>query len=178
MRSRPLINVNQILVPRHRTAIRRPGPSYPCRLAAAGGLILPGDSVLDYGCGRGADTRYLRRLGCDVDGYDPVYAPDVELRSRYNMVILIYVLNVIEDQVERERVLFDAWVRTAGGLVVAVRVGEPPGKGRSLADGHITRIGTFQKYYRSTEIELLLRTVTGAEPIKLAQGIYAMRRAT
>ena len=174
---RRVINVNQRPVPRHKTAIHRWKPSMPCCVAVATNVFLEGDTILDYGCGRGVDVAFLRRLGYDADGYDPIYAPDTAMRPGYNKVMLIYVLNVIEDPAERVRVLADAWSRAEDDLLVAVRVGRKQLKrARPMSDGYVTSIGTFQKFYRSREIEKLLREVTGRSPVRLVSGVYRVSR--
>jgi hypothetical protein len=46
---------------RAKTAIRRYTCSRPVALALADGLISGADSFFDFGCGHGADVRYLRK---------------------------------------------------------------------------------------------------------------------
>ena len=64
-------------------------------------LLLASDrSFFDYGCGRGDDIRALRSVGFEAEGWDPAHRPDVTPRSA-DVVNLGYVVNVIDDPVER-----------------------------------------------------------------------------
>lgn len=74
------------------TAKRRKQASFPTRFLLEQGRIR--GKVLDFGCGLGADTKYLQSLGCDVAGYDPYYAPDYPL-CRFDTILCHYVLNVL-----------------------------------------------------------------------------------
>jgi DNA phosphorothioation-associated putative methyltransferase len=114
-------------------------------------VLWDGCTVLDYGCGRGEDVKRLRRMGIDVDGYDPHFFPNLP-RKRYDIVNLGYVLNVIQDPSERARVLQQAWELTKVALLVSVRT-DAPQKGWSRSgDGYLTGTGTFQKLYAGSEL--------------------------
>ena len=52
----------------HLTAKERDRASFPLRWLAERGKLE--GRVLDYGCGYGADVRYLERKGFEVTGYD------------------------------------------------------------------------------------------------------------
>ena len=67
-----------------------------------------GQTVFDYGCGRGDDLRHLRQLGYEADGWDPAHRPNTERRPA-DIVNLGYVVNVIENQSERATALRSAW---------------------------------------------------------------------
>ncbi|OUC98909.1 hypothetical protein CA984_05190 [Streptosporangium minutum] len=82
--------------------------SAPARQAVIDLQLVPGTSVLDYGCGRGGEIRALQGLDLDVSGWDPVYFPDGRLEPA-DIVLLTYVVNVIEDRAERQRTLKRAW---------------------------------------------------------------------
>ena len=80
----------------YKTAINRSGPSAPLRFIE-GSLELD-NLILDYGCGKGADVKYLKSKGYNVDGYDPYYN-DIDLSSKdsyYDVVICNYVFNVLD----------------------------------------------------------------------------------
>lgn len=46
----------------------RVGLSRPMRLALEDGLLAPGTSIFDYGCGRGGDLERLTALGYECAG--------------------------------------------------------------------------------------------------------------
>lgn len=81
----------------HLTAIARKAPSKPMRWLDKHGLLK--GNMLDYGCGRGKDAETF-----GMDKYDPHYCPVVPVKQ-YDTIVCTFVLNVIEDEVERESVL-------------------------------------------------------------------------
>ncbi len=89
----------------HNTAIHRSIASKPVRkLVASGALGRWGvRSILDYGCGHGADVQHLTNLGYAVAGYDPhpdfgrAFLPS----DRFDLVLLLYVLNVLPTESQR-----------------------------------------------------------------------------
>lgn len=84
----------------HLTAVSRQALSVPMRRLASAGLVDPlRHRVLDYGCGRGGDAD---RVG--MDKYDPYYFPE-EPQGPYDVVVCIYVLNVIPSPRRRREVL-------------------------------------------------------------------------
>ena len=91
------------------------------RLALADGLINADTAVFDYGCGHGADLRYLEDLGIGCAGWDPVFAPTTAPREA-DIVNLGYVINVIEEPNERLHVLKEAWRLARRLLIVAARL--------------------------------------------------------
>jgi DNA phosphorothioation-associated putative methyltransferase len=90
-----------IPIARHRTALSRIDLSRPLKTAQADGLLNTETSVLDYGCGRGGDVRYLRHHGYQIEGWDPVHAPGGK-RTEADLVNLGYVVNVIENPAEQK----------------------------------------------------------------------------
>jgi len=98
----------EVLRARGRTAMARTLASRPVAVALSDGVIRPGTTVFDYGCGRGSDLRHLQHFGIDARGWDPVYAPG-EHRAPADVVNLGYVVNVIENEAERSQVLRTAW---------------------------------------------------------------------
>jgi len=117
--------------------------------AARHGFLDGTRSVFDYGCGRGHDVAILEAGGITVSGWDPHFRPDVDL-AQADLVNLGYVLNVIEQQSEREETLKTAFDLTKQLLVVAVLTDHTPaGDGSTeYGDGLMTTRGTFQKYFR------------------------------
>ncbi|HYB98809.1 MAG TPA: DNA phosphorothioation-associated putative methyltransferase [Candidatus Limnocylindrales bacterium] len=159
-----------LLRSRAKTAMHRDVCSRPIAIALSEGLIHRECSVFDYGCGRGADIRFLRKQKVVVDGWDPHYRPNVD-RIPADVVNLAYVLNVIEDPSERSETLRTAYELARQLLVVSVRVDRALEPVADLADGHLTRTGTFQKIYDQTEFVTYVTEVLGVKPQVAALGI-------
>ena len=86
------------MIETHNTAITRKGPSSPLLTLEKMGLI--NGETLDYGCGRGADGRYLQSKNIDADSYDPFWNPISLKENQYDTILCTYVLNVIEEKEE------------------------------------------------------------------------------
>jgi len=165
-------------VHRHRTAMVRHTLSQPMSLAVRHGMVRPGVTVFDYGCGQGDDVRALASAGVEAAGWDPHFAPGMP-RHDAEIVNLGFVLNVIEDPAERLVALKAAWALATRMLVVSVMIaGAVPVDGlRPFGDGYLTTRGTFQKYFQQAELKAMLTQTTGVEPIALAPGIFALFRS-
>lgn len=174
----PTQSLPEVQVARHRTAIKRYDLSKPIKLLLKHGLLRPGLSLFDYGCGHGMDIEGLGSLGYEVSGWDPAFAPDREKRSA-DLVNLGYVLNVIEKPQERIEAIKQAFALCKSALIVSVlpRGQETPAHIRTLGDGFITKSGTFQKFYAPGELEDLLEIQTGTEAVTLALGIVIVFRS-
>jgi DNA phosphorothioation-associated putative methyltransferase len=118
------------------------------------GLVRPGVTFLDYGCGQGADVAGLRNLGCSAEGWDPVHRPDAA-RCAADVVNLGFVLNVIEDPAERLETLVDAFRHARRLLVVSALIRETvdAANAESFGDGVLTKRNTFQKYFEQQELQ-------------------------
>lgn len=108
----------------HKTAMARRGPS-PVARAVVDRLVrrLPIESVLDYGCGRGVDVLYYRQLGLRADGYDPhpSFGWVTEPPGNYDLITVIFVLNVVADPATRLDILGHvAALVSAEGFVLLV----------------------------------------------------------
>ncbi|GLY71338.1 DNA phosphorothioation-associated putative methyltransferase [Amycolatopsis taiwanensis] len=164
-------------VERGRTAMMRTGLSKPLSTALTDGLLLPGTSVFDYGCGRGGDVLRLNALGYDASGWDPDHAADIP-RKEADVVNLGYVINVIEDPHERASVLRSAWSLARHILIVAAR---PDWEaryvhGRRHGDGVLTTKGTFQKFFKQDELRSWIDNNLGIRSIAAAPGIFYVFR--
>lgn len=162
---------------RQRTAMVRSSLSRPLTFALTDGIIEHGSTVFDYGCGRGGDIRHLEALGHTIAGWDPAYRPTTP-KSAADVVNLGYVVNVIEDPVERAQVLRSAWELTQKVLVVSARLlwESKDLVGRRVGDGIITRTGTFQKFYDQNELSTWIESVLSEKPIAAAPGIFYVFR--
>ncbi|WP_348771525.1 DNA phosphorothioation-associated putative methyltransferase [Azospirillum sp. SYSU D00513] len=166
------------VIARHRTALNRADLSRPFRTALADGVLGPDRTVMDYGCGRGNDLRRLTDMGFDCTGWDPVHATS-GTRREADLVNLGYVVNVIESAAERQEVLRRAWSLARRVLVVAARLTDETPAARStspFADGVLTRIGTFQKFYDQQELRTWIDQVLEMPSVAAAPGIFYVFR--
>lgn len=164
-------------IARHKTALVRGSLSRPLAIASADGLLKPGRTIFDYGCGRGDDLRHLRQLGYEAEGWDPAHRPHTE-RLPADIVNLGYVVNVIEHRAERDAVLRSAWELTRSLLVVSARMTWDARdlSGRPLGDGLVTRNGTFQKFFTQPELADWVETTLEVRPLAAAPGIFYVFR--
>jgi DNA phosphorothioation-associated putative methyltransferase len=130
-------------------------------------------SVFDYGCGKADDVKELEAHGLEVAFWDPVYHPQ-NTKRRADIVNLGYVLNVIEERKERDRVLRDAFKHADKILAVAAMVA-----GKALVaqftpykDGVLTKRNTFQKYYTQSELRSYIETTLNTNAIAVSPGIF------
>jgi DNA phosphorothioation-associated putative methyltransferase len=165
-------------IDRHKTAIGRVEFSKPVRLALENQLIGPGDRFFDYGCGRGTDVKMMRGLNFEARGWDPASFPREKVEPA-DVVNIGYVVNVIEDFVERADALRKAWDLAGKALLVAARSTMDAPSEESLKpyrDGFLTSRGTFQKFYNQTELREWIHGITGQQPYPLAPGIFVLFR--
>jgi DNA phosphorothioation-associated putative methyltransferase len=132
-------------------------------------------SVFDFGCGKGHDVLELEAHGIDAAGWDPVHLPDGERRPA-DVVNLGFVINVIEDYGERQRVLREAFDLANRLLVVSVMLGGPAtiSRFRSYRDGVVTSRNTFQKYYTQAELKQFVESTVKRESVAVAPGIFCV----
>jgi hypothetical protein len=165
------------MIERHRTAMARSFLSRPMQLALEDGLLNDA-TVFDYGCGRGDDVRLLQELGVDAAGWDPAFAPDTP-RKPTDVVNIGYVVNVVEDPVERSAALQEAWRLAADVLIVAARLDwEARGLTNVIrhGDGVLTTAGTFQRFYRHEELRSWIDQTLGVSSVAGAPGIFYVFR--
>ena len=166
------------LTDRHKTAIGRSSLSMPARQALLDGLLRPEWTALDYGSGRGGDVARLRHLGIETTGWDP-HDGDARPQQPHDVVTLTYVVNVIEDPTERQRVLEDAWSLTRRCLVVSTRLTweRKQVNGVVVGDGMVTRKNTFQRLFSPSELRSFVEQSTGVRAFSPVPGVtYAFRR--
>lgn len=137
-------------IQRHLTALNRSSLSAPVQLLIRHGLISPGRTFFDYGCGRGGDVTGLSAEGFDAKGWDPHFAPDAP-RVEADIVNLGFVINVIEDPAERVEALVGAFKLARRALAVGVMLHGADSSGKPFRDGYLTSRNTFQKYFSQSE---------------------------
>jgi DNA phosphorothioation-associated putative methyltransferase len=164
-------------VARHRTALSRSDFSRPVATAFNDGFINDETTFFDYGCGRGDDIRRLTKLGISSSGWDPVHRASAE-RNDAAIVNLGYVVNVIEDPVERVQVLRSAWALATELLIVSARLNWDARdlQGRPMRDGILTVAGTFQKFFSQEELRAWIEGCLGIQPVAAAPGIFYVFR--
>lgn len=110
----------------HKTAIARRDPSTVARkVTTMLPAIHPFRSVLDFGCGYGADVHYYREQGYKADGYD-IHEPfgwSLRPTGRYDLVAVVFVLNVLPTVAERLAVIQEAgrYLEPHGAMLVVAR---------------------------------------------------------
>jgi DNA phosphorothioation-associated putative methyltransferase len=164
-------------VQRHRTAIGRTQLSRPLQIAMRSGLLHEKTTFLDYGCGRGDDLRRVRATGAKVSGWDPVHRPRGS-RERAQIVNLGYVVNVIEDPLERAETLRQAWQLASQVLLISarLRIEARDLTAEDFGDGLLTRRGTFQKFYTHNELREWICETLGVPVVAAAPGIFFVFR--
>jgi 2-polyprenyl-3-methyl-5-hydroxy-6-metoxy-1,4-benzoquinol methylase len=83
----------------YRTARARSKPSVPITRLAKDGLL--DGRCLDYGCGKSPDAEVY-----DMKKFDPHFSPEMP-KGKFDTITCTYVLNVIESETERFKVLLD-----------------------------------------------------------------------
>ncbi len=163
---------DELTIDRHKTAMRRQNLSQPMQVIQRFGYLDGTYSIFDYGCGRGDDLEALRELNVSAGGWDPHFRPS-ELKQSADIVNLGFVVNVIEDKLERDQTLASAFSLVKNFLVVSALVGNPDYSGQSeeVRDGFVTSIRTFQKYYGPDELENYVRAVLKVPVVPVAQGV-------
>ncbi len=165
------------VVNRYKTALTRYDLSKPIKTLFEYGLLKSGDSVFDYGCGQGSDVRGLTALGTDAWGWDPVHRPDGPRREA-DIVNLGFVLNVIEDPVERIETLVKAYRLARRILVVGALIHETVDSGRASAfrDGVLTQRNTFQKFFEQHELQQYIEDALDCTAVPAALGVFYVFR--
>ncbi|MEY4749828.1 MAG: hypothetical protein RIQ60_2042 [Pseudomonadota bacterium] len=162
--------IGSALIQRHLTALARTSLSAPVQLLLRHGLLPPGTTVFDYGCGRGGDVADLTSIGITANGWDPHFAADQPILEA-NVVNLGFVVNVIEDPAERVDTLIKAFklARTVMSVGVMLYGSDPPG--RPYRDGFITSRNTFQKYFSQSEFKDYVEQVLHQEAFMVGPGV-------
>jgi exonuclease III len=150
----------------HKTAIKRQSPSQIARKLDEQGILsdLAVQSILDFGCGYGADIEFYRSKGYAADGFDiePRFGWTRRNEQLYDLVTLVFVVNVLPTSEGRLSAVREAarHVRPGGYLFTAARsksaISSEARKGNwaPFNDGWISapQKGTFQKGITSEEL--------------------------
>lgn len=161
------------VIQRHKTAIRRGDFSRPVKCLLRDGLLTKDASFFDYGCGRGEDLDLLAAEGIACNGWDPAYRPDAP-RIEADVINLGYVINVIEKPDERAATLASAWDLARQVLAVSAQV-LLSGRGKNpveFGDGVLTGRGTFQKFFEQDELKTYLEAQLNTEAIPAGIGTF------
>lgn len=122
----------------NKTAIKRNQLSLPVKWLIKQRIINKGQSILDYGCGRGDDIRHLNRLGFKVFGYDPYWQNNHSiLNQKYDVILNTYVLNVVGRE-QRKNIInqIKDLTKPSGNVYITVR--------RDVKVHRVSKIGTHQ----------------------------------
>lgn len=170
-------STENVMVLRHKTAISRTNFSKPIQTLLENRQLDQETSLLDYGCGQGDDVQRLEKMGFSVTAWDPVYYPENEKRHA-DIVNLGFVLNVIEDPIERMNVLHEAYELSSKLLVVSTMIASSSTAhmGRPYRDGILTSRNTFQKYFEQDELERYIEDVLDAPAVAAGPGIFYVFR--
>ena len=171
-KSKPLKEIE-----RHKTAITRYNFSQPIKTIFEYDLVDEDTSIFDYGCGQGDDIKGLIENGNNATGWDPVYFPN-EPKVSSDVVNLGFVLNVIENQIERTEVLQKAFELAQKLLVVSTMIATSSTAtiGRPYKDGIITSRNTFQKYFHQDEFRRYIEDVLDITAVAVGPGIFYVFR--
>jgi DNA phosphorothioation-associated putative methyltransferase len=166
------IDVDNIVVQRHRTALTRYNLSAPMQLLERFGFLNQEKTVFDYGCGKGDDVRNLKANAITANGWDPHFAP-LEEKIESDIVNLGFVINVIENINERRQALSNAYQLATELLVVSAMIyNQNSFKGRQFEDGVLTSRHTFQKYFTQAELKEFIDHTLSADAIAVGVGIF------
>ncbi|WP_058034539.1 DNA phosphorothioation-associated putative methyltransferase [Burkholderia pseudomallei] len=157
-------------IQRHLTALSRASLSAPVQMLVRHGLVRPGMTFFDYGCGRGGDVSALSSKGITASGWDPYYFPEATIATA-NAVNLGFVVNVIEDPGERIETITKAFglAQTVMSIGAMLYAGDPPGK--PYRDGFLTSRNTFQKYYSQSELKDYIEQALQRDVFMVGPGI-------
>ncbi|MDP3165085.1 MAG: DNA phosphorothioation-associated putative methyltransferase [Hydrogenophaga sp.] len=157
-------------IQRHLTALSRTSLSAPVQMLVRHGLLRPGMTFFDYGCGRGNDISALSSDGVAASGWDPHYLPEAIITPA-DAVNLGFVVNVIEDPAERIDAITKAFglARTVMSIGVMLYGSDLPGK--PYRDGFLTSRNTFQKYFSQSELKDYIEQVLQRDVFMIGPGV-------
>jgi len=142
-------------------------PSKPLNDMISGGVIV--GSILDYGCGKGTDVKYLQtqKPNTLISGFDPHYYPELIRNQLYDTIFCNYVINYIKDPLEITKMLktIKKHLVPGGRLIITARsLGEVKGNVKRNnnwtyipnLDGYESDAGVFQRGYDNNELTAII----------------------
>lgn len=149
--------------PFNKTAIIRKGLSKPTKILKDKNLLI--GNILNFGCGHNEDSILLQEDRYNIVGYDKynnTYNDENLLNKKYDTVICNYVLNVISDLEEHEKVL-QQLKKLSDNIYICVRSDSKAIKDSwvySVGElGYWTSRGSFQRFYDKEDIKNLIGDV-------------------
>ena len=160
---------------RDKTRRTRNELSTPVATAIGKGIISLETSIHDYGCGLGSDVELLNAAGFDATGHDL----DKGSKRQADIVTCSYVINTIEDAVERALLVKDAFDLAVKGLVISARTDRSAAKTWTpMLDGFLNGNNSFHKFFTNTELVAYVSGITGKAAKRIADGIvYVSKEA-
>jgi DNA phosphorothioation-associated putative methyltransferase len=159
----------------HRTAIARAKQSKPIEFLVANVALDPAARILDFGCGHGADVRWLRTCGFDATGYDAheEFGFSLAPSGCFDLVTMIYVVNILPSVAERMDAVNRAWafVKPGGLMYIVSRTRSQiaaeavSGRWKQFGDGYISSQSrrTFQKGHDREDLMSLASSLEGSQ---------------
>ncbi len=132
---------------RKKTAISRNKASAPCRKLwdkviskkMYGSRPWKAVSVIDHGCGKGADVKYLKAMGCNIEGFDPNHLNLRPVGKNSDYILSTYVMNVLTNNALEQDWLDDIY-SLMGFYTVALITFRT-----DIKEDGFTKKGTYQK---------------------------------
>lgn len=144
-----MLRVSKIYNP-FATARPRNTLSIPTNILLNSNLLV--GKILDYGCGYGFDTQFLKVKGFNIKGYDKyseIYNKSCLLIDTYDTIICNYVFNVIDLKEHNE--LLNKLKQMSNNIYISVRSDNNSIKDNwkyiKSDDYWLTPKGTYQRFY-------------------------------
>ena len=132
------------------TARPRNTLSIPTNILLNSNLLV--GKILDYGCGYGFDTQFLKVKGFNINGYDKyneLYNKPYLLEDAYDTIICNYVFNVID--LKEHNKLLNKLKQLSNNIYISVRSDNNSIKNNwkyiKSDDYWLTPKGTYQRFY-------------------------------
>jgi len=144
------------MVTGYKTAMVRKTGSAPLRWLLDNRPLTIGNTVLDYGCGRGADVEHLNANSKSATGYDPHWQPILP-EGKFQTVLCTFVLNVITEEEQKELLVrLGQLVTDDGDIFISVRRDLPKegAKGRGCIQRYVECPEGFRTIYENSSFAI------------------------